>query len=100
MFYRGDTLEEIVSEHLDLLKLQLLCDESAEASFYIYSSHLKTSQGAENEQERLAGVIVIRADADSLPDSTQLIFAGDMNFYHAGEPGYLEFLSAWQWPGL
>ena len=103
MFYRADTLEEIACDHRDIptgggretdrWRLQVVDNPSPDAGFYIYSSHLKASPGALNEQERLVGVVAIRADADSLPEGTQIIFAGDMNFHDNGEPGYLEFLS-------
>ena len=102
-FYRADTLEEITCDHRDIptgagretdrWRLQVVDNPSPDAGFYIYSSHLKASPGALNEQERLVGVVAIRADADSLPEGTQIIFAGDMNFHDNGEPGYLEFLS-------
>ncbi len=75
----------------DRWKLELV--GNPDVSFYIYSAHLKASPGGDNEQVRLAGVEIIRADADSLPDGTHVIYAGDMNFYHSGEPGYLEFLT-------
>ncbi|MHC4608725.1 MAG: hypothetical protein ACYS7M_00070 [Planctomycetota bacterium] len=32
-------------------------------------------------------------DADQLPDDTHVIYAGDFNFYHNAELGYLHFLS-------
>ncbi|MEE8130480.1 MAG: hypothetical protein V3T48_09340 [Vicinamibacterales bacterium] len=103
MFYRPDTLDEIACDHLDIptgggretdrWRLQVVDNPSPGAGFYIYSSHLKASPGGPNEDERLVGVMAIRANADSLPEGTQIIFAGDMNFHDNGETGYLEFLS-------
>lgn len=104
MFYRGDMLEEITAGHADIYtgagreadrwKLKLAGYDSPHAVFYIYSAHLKASQGSDNEQIRLEGVIALRDNADSLPDGTHIIFAGDMNFYDNDEPGYQRFLSA------
>lgn len=103
MFFRDDVLQEIADEHVDLptgagreadrWKLKLAGYDSPDACFYIYSAHLKASQGSSNEQIRLEGVLVIRADADSLPEGAHIIYAGDMNFYDNEEPGYLAFLS-------
>ena len=63
-------------------------------TFYIYSAHLTASQGVDEEELRRLEVVEIRDHADMLPDGTHIIYAGDMNFYDSGEPGYLEFLSA------
>ena len=99
MFYQGDALEEMGSEHADLdicicreadrWKLRLIGNATPGASFYIYSAHLSSATQA----ERLCGVTNIRADADLFPEGTQVIYAGDMNFGHNQEPGYGHFLS-------
>jgi len=104
MFYRGDLVSEVVSGHVDIFtgatrntdrwKLNLVGYGSPDASFYIYSSHLKASTGSTNEQERLTGVIAIRNNADALPADTHIIYAGDMNIYVNTEPAYQEFISA------
>lgn len=103
LIYRADTLLEITAEHVDHYtgagrrtdrwKLQIGGYDSPDASFYIYSSHLKAGDSSGEEQDRLDGVTTIREDADDLPGGTHLIYAGDMNFYHAQEPAYLHFLS-------
>ncbi len=97
MYYRVDTLLEIDSEPTAILivpdperwasrwKLELV--GKPEVAFYIYSAHLPASPGGTNEQLRLDGVEVIRADGDLLPDGTHIIYAGDMNFYDSDEPG-------------
>ena len=63
MVFRSDTLEEITSGHVDIptgagresdrWKLQRI--GNPDSAFYIYSSHLKASQGNSNEQTRLTG---------------------------------------------
>jgi hypothetical protein len=104
LWYRGDVLEEINAAHADIFtgagrnadrwKLRLLGYDSPDAQLYIYSAHLKASDGGSNEAIRHQGVISLRNDADTLPADAHIIYAGDMNFYDNGEDGYLEFLSA------
>ncbi|MBL9149373.1 MAG: hypothetical protein JNM94_11825 [Phycisphaerae bacterium] len=104
LFYRADTVTEIVGGHKDLAtgasrksdrwQLQLVGYSSNAAKFYIYASHLKASMGSANEAERLAGAQVIRDDADALPEGTHILYCGDFNLYSNTEPAYLEYLSA------
>jgi endonuclease/exonuclease/phosphatase family metal-dependent hydrolase len=104
MYYRADVVQELTSgyedhytgagRYSDRWWIRLIGYNATESTFYIFSSHLKASTGGVNEQERLDGVETIRQDADGLPQGTHIIYAGDMNFYDNGEPGYLHFLSA------
>jgi len=104
MFYRSDTLTEDAAAHTDIFtgagryadrwRLTLNGYDSPEASFYIYSAHLKASTGATNEQQRLFGATAIRADADALPAGSHIIFAGDYNVYSNGELAYQHLISA------
>lgn len=57
-----------------------------------YCCHLKASQGAENEQERLEEVTILREYLNSLTEGTEFIIAGDMNLYHSDEPAYKKFV--------
>ncbi|MDY7107928.1 MAG: hypothetical protein SYC29_04750, partial [Planctomycetota bacterium] len=77
----------------DRWKLRLVGYDAPDAVFYIYSAHLKASQGSDNEQIRLEGVMAIRENADALGADSHIIYGGDMNFYDNGEPGYLEYLA-------
>ena len=104
MYYRTDVLVEDPDEHADLFtqagrytdrwKLLLVGYSSPDASFYIYSSHLKASQGTDNEYKRWLGASAIRDDADALPGGTHIIYAGDWNVYSYTEDAYEEFVSA------
>lgn len=104
MFYRADMFTEDVAGHVDIStgggrytdrwKLRLVGYSSPDAALYIYSSHLKASTGASNEQERLQGAIAIRNNADALPAGTHIIYAGDYNVYSNAEPAYQEMISA------
>lgn len=104
MFYRADTLTELTADHIDIAtgggrftdrwKLRLNAYTSPTVEFYIYSSHLKASTGSSNETERLQGAQAIRANADSLPAGSLIIYAGDYNVYSNGEPAYQHMISA------
>ncbi len=104
MFYRGDILTEDVAGHVDIStgagrngdrwRLLLVGYDSPAASFYIYSCHLKASQGGSEQQQRLAGATAIRDNSDAIAVGTNIIYAGDFNVYVNTEPAYLEFLSA------
>ncbi len=58
----------------------------------IYSCHLKSSQGF--EQDRLAEADTLRNHLNSLPDGLFLITAGDMNLYTSTEPAYQELIGS------
>ncbi|MCF7858839.1 MAG: T9SS type A sorting domain-containing protein [Candidatus Cloacimonetes bacterium] len=56
-----------------------------------YSCHLKASTG--NEAIRLAEVTKLRNRLNLLPEGSEFIIAGDMNFYTSSEPGYQKFIA-------
>lgn len=103
MCYRPDMLEEIAADHIDIPSgggretdrwhLRLMGNDTPEMGLYIYSSHLKAGSTPADEQERLAGALAIRANADSLSEGTQIVYAGDFNLYDNSEPAYAALLS-------
>ena len=103
-FYRTDTLAEDGTAHDDIStgagrnadrwRFEMVGYDNEDASFYVYSAHLKASPGSANEADRLSGVQALRANAATLPADAHVIFCGDFNFYSNGEDGYLEFLAA------
>ncbi len=58
-----------------------------------YSCHLKAADGSENEQNRYESVTTLRNHITSLPDGTEFIIVGDMNFYTSSETGYQKFIA-------
>ncbi|MDP8202819.1 MAG: T9SS type A sorting domain-containing protein [Candidatus Tenebribacter burtonii] len=56
-----------------------------------YSCHLKASTGYEND--RLEEVTKLRDHLNSLPEGSEFIIVGDMNFYTSSEPGYQKFIA-------
>ena len=57
----------------------------------IYSCHLKSSQGY--EQQRLTAVTILRNHLNQFEPGTEFIIAGDMNFYTSSEPAYQKFIA-------
>ncbi|MCK4654914.1 MAG: T9SS type A sorting domain-containing protein [Candidatus Cloacimonetes bacterium] len=58
-----------------------------------YTCHLKASQGSSNEQQRLEEVTILRNRLNLLPEDTEFIIAGDMNFYTSSEPAYQKLIA-------
>lgn len=63
------------------------------AFLYVYTTHLKSSQGGENEQLRLEMVEYFTAHLATLPLDAQVILGGDFNLYNSDEPAYQLLLS-------
>jgi hypothetical protein len=109
MIFRSDQIVEVPAEHADIYtgagryadrwKLRVLLASgqpygSAAASMYIYSMHLKSSNSAQDQADRLFGAQQIREDADALPAGSHVIYSGDFNLYTNTEPAYQHFISA------
>jgi endonuclease/exonuclease/phosphatase family metal-dependent hydrolase len=62
--------------------------------FYLYNSHFKASTGSENESRRQVEASAVRANADSLPEGTHIIYAGDFNVYRSSEAAIQTLLAA------
>ncbi|MDC8004619.1 T9SS type A sorting domain-containing protein [Aureisphaera galaxeae] len=58
----------------------------------LYVSHLKASQGGENELLRLGMVTDFTDTLGDLDPNSYVIFAGDLNLYTSTEPAYIELL--------
>ena len=66
---------------------------SSDASkFYVYSMHLKASQGYEAERHVTASMV--RNDANQFPAGTHFIYAGDFNVYTSTEDAYQDFVGS------
>ena len=102
MLYRADLFTEIPRGHADIFtgagrdadRWQLRLKDSTDDGgvIWVYSCHLKASQGF--EAERLTGATAIRNDAASLPAGSNVIFLGDYNVYSSGEPAYQKMSEA------
>jgi hypothetical protein len=110
MFYRSDTLTEIVSGHVDIFSgASRYCDRwlmqpkgytTTLSKFYVYGAHLKASTGSSNEALRNTGMQAIRANADALGAGIPCIYTGDFNFYNNTEDGYVSLIAAGNGQGV
>lgn len=62
--------------------------------FYVYVAHLKSSDTSADADRRNDQALQIRADADSLPQGTSILYVGDFNLYRSSEAAYQTFLAA------
>jgi len=63
------------------------------AFLYAYVTHLKSSQGEDNEQARLGMVNDFVSYLETIPADAQVILAGDFNLYYSEEPAYQALIS-------
>jgi len=75
-----------------LLKLNTL-DQTVDPVYLdLYVTHLKSSQGSENQNLRLDMVNEFTTALGSIDPNSFVIFAGDFNLYSSTEPAYIELL--------
>ncbi len=75
-----------------VLKLNTTDQQTDPVYLYAYVTHLKSSQGTDNENLRLAMVNEFTADLATIPPNSFVLFAGDFNLYTSTEPAYQELL--------
>src|SRR5262249_42156717 len=56
--------------------------------FYLYVVHPKASDTTADANERNVEAQTVRANMDALTQGTNIIYAGDTNFYRSTEPGW------------
>ena len=95
--YRGELLTESVSDHRDLFtqagrfsdRWRFTIDATdGSTGFWLYSCHLRASQGSSNEDDRESGTQTILNNIATLPNDANIIWGGDFNFYSNSESGY------------
>jgi hypothetical protein len=59
----------------------------------VFVTHLKASQGTENEQTRLEMIEQFTNYLNNISTNSYVIFAGDFNFYTSNETGYQKILN-------
>jgi hypothetical protein len=65
----------------------------AAADFYIYNSHYKSDDNANDKARRLVEATSIRANADALGASAHALYVGDFNIKSSSEDMYVHLLS-------
>ena len=96
IFYKSADFEFAKADYLstalrDIAEYQMRVKTTGEP-LYFYSMHLKASSGSDNEQKRLAEVLILRQRLEALPQGTGFIVLGDFNFYGSNEPAYQKLL--------
>jgi endonuclease/exonuclease/phosphatase family metal-dependent hydrolase len=104
LLYRTDLFAEVARGHRDIptgagrntdrWQLRLNGSNDDAGVIWVYGGHLKASNSSADAETRRQGAEAIRADADSLPNGSNIIYAGDFNLYSNNEPAYAEFLSS------
>ncbi len=101
VFYRNDTFEllqtDIITTNIrDInryeLQLNTANGDVDPVVLDLYVTHLKASQGGENELLRLEMVQEFTDTLGDLDPNSFVIFAGDLNVYTSTEPAYIELL--------
>jgi len=59
----------------------------------VFVTHLKASRGTINMDKRLASVSNFTRELDRLPANSNVLFAGDFNFYTSNEDGFQEIIA-------
>ncbi len=105
-FYRSSRLSLLATEvavsgsstvstrHVMRYRLRLAGHASNDASFYLYSAHLKASNTASDVARRAEEAVLVRDSLDQLPVGSRFVVGGDFNFYTASEPAWGTFMSA------
>ena len=75
-----------------VLKLNTVDQDTDPVLIYVYVTHLKSSQGTDNQNLRLDMVTEFTSDLETINSNSFVIFAGDFNLYTATEPTYQELL--------
>lgn len=97
LFYRTDVVTFTTGDHevitttlrdIDRWKVRPVGYNAPAADLYVYVCHLKASDGAANEQQRLTEATLMRNNANTLPAGTNFVYTGDFNVYYSDEPAY------------
>jgi endonuclease/exonuclease/phosphatase family metal-dependent hydrolase len=101
MFYRADQFIEKPEDHVDIYtgatrnadRWHVVgIGKNEGVDLWVYSAHLKASKGSENKTQREFGAKAILEDIATLPEGSNVIVVGDMNFYTIREPAYQAFI--------
>ena len=65
-----------------------------ESDFYVYSIHLKSGDTGPDQTARASEALALRANADALPDGSNVLFVGDFNMHTSSEGAYTNLVGA------
>lgn len=81
------------TRHVMRYRFRLAGHTSNDASFYLYSAHLKASDTGADAARRGEEAELIRQTLDALPAGTRSIVGGDFNLYTHNEAAWTNFLA-------
>ncbi len=92
LFYRSNNIEflsasYIPTPHRDIAEYRLELKES-QIVVHVFSVHLKSSQGADNELLRLEEATILRNHLDSMDQGVHFLVVGDFNIYSSDEAAF------------
>ncbi|MCH8043834.1 MAG: hypothetical protein IID44_08950 [Planctomycetes bacterium] len=90
----GDPVRDMVPTHSTLRAEFRPVGFGADFNFTMYSVHLKSSTGPANRTLRADEVNLIRANADSLGDGVNVLYAGDFNMLGSSEAAWANMTAA------
>jgi len=70
--------------------------ESAGATIAMYSAHMKSGSGSDDQQRRLLEAQTVRADAEQLPAGWSFLIGGDFNIQSSSQAAYQELTGSQQ----
>lgn len=100
LFYRNDRLDFVSAQYLptpnrNIAEYRLLISDT-HSELYLFSVHLKASEGVINETIRLQEATILRDRLNLLPSGTDFIVAGDFNIYYSDEPAFQRLIDSVQ----
>jgi len=94
-FYKPDVLDAVDDGYLDTgvrytnwYEFRPVGYSSSEASFVLFSTHLKAGSSSSDQSERLAQTTIIRDYCNDYPSGSNFMVAGDFNIQSSGEGSY------------
>ncbi len=92
LFYRSDKIAFLSSSYIPTTRRDIaeyrLEIKSSQNVFHVFSVHLKSSQGTDNEMLRLQEATILRNHLDSLDAGKHFLVMGDFNIYSSDEAAF------------
>jgi len=100
LFYRNDKVYFLGAQYhatpnRNIAEYRLLLSDT-QSELYLYSVHLKASEGVANETIRLQEATILRDRLNAFPSGTNFLVAGDFNIYYSDEPAFQRLIDSVQ----
>ncbi|UCF69754.1 MAG: endonuclease/exonuclease/phosphatase family protein [candidate division WOR-3 bacterium] len=100
LFFRNDRMDIVGIQYLttpnrNIAEYRLMLSDTR-SELYLFSIHLKASEGSSNEIMRLQEATILRDRLNLLPPGTNFIVAGDFNIYYSDEPAFQKLIDSVQ----